>query len=244
MSRSRRVYHPDAREGTELELSEDEAHHVTRVLRLRAGDRVSVFDGLGGEWEATLLSSGPDPARVRIGRACSGVVEAPLAVTIYQGLGRLDRMDWLVQKATETGVRAIRLVTMHRSDSSRGARGRVGRWQRIALEACKQSGRRVIPEICIDDDLPGSPETGTSPWVLDPREEAVPISEVLAGNAPSGGVAIVVGPEGGLTPAETAGLVERGWRRVHLGPRVLRTETAGVVASALALHVWGDLGRI
>ncbi|MDX1388811.1 MAG: RsmE family RNA methyltransferase, partial [Acidobacteriota bacterium] len=141
-------------------------------------------------------------------------------------------------------VRTVRLFAAKRSENARGASGRLDRWHRIALEACKQSGRRVVPEVRVDHDLPGPPGVRAAGWVLDPHGEAVPVGEALAGPAPPAGVAIVIGPEGGLESSEVARLVERGWRRVHLGPRVLRTETAGVVAAALALHAWGDLGRV
>jgi 16S rRNA (uracil1498-N3)-methyltransferase len=242
MTAVRRVWHPGTREGSEIDLSPDESHHVSRVLRLRQGDALRVFDGAGREWEGEVVRSGKAGVRVRVGVEIEDVVESPLPVVVYQALGRLDRMDWVVQKATEAGAGAVCYFASERSESARGAPGRVERWRRIALEACKQSGRRVVPRVELIDAIPGRIPDSALGLLLDPHEDSKPVAGALAGDRPSE-VRIAVGPEGGFSPGERRTLVDGGWSAVGLGPRTLRTETAGLVACAIVLHTWSDLGR-
>jgi 16S rRNA (uracil1498-N3)-methyltransferase len=242
MTRVRRVWHPGAREGHEIDLSSEESHHVSRVLRLREGDSLRVFDGEGREWDGEVVTGKKAGVRVRVGGEVEELVESPLAVVVCQALGRLDRMDWVVQKATEAGASAVSYFASERSESARGAPGRVERWRRIALAACKQSGRRVVPRVELIDTLPGPVPESVLGLLLDPHEESRPVAGALAGD-PLAEVWIAVGPEGGFSPGERRTLVESGWTAVGLGPRTLRTETAALVACAIVLHAWGDLGR-
>lgn len=228
---------PAAREWV---LDRDESHHLSRVLRLQAGDGIAVFDGAGREWEAEIVVPSATAAIVRPGPEIDAPVEPGLEVTLYQGRCRADRFDWIVQKGTEIGVGRFVAVRTARSEPGRDDAKRSRRWERIALEAAKQSGRRRIPGIETLARLPGAPaqEVGI---VLD-AGEAAPLGAVLSRPAPRS-VAILVGPESGLAPEELDALSANGWQRAGLGPRVLRTETAGPIAAALILHAWADLGR-
>ncbi len=243
VSRVRRVLHPGA-SGLDrvIVLDSDESHHVLRVLRLRRGDRLSVFDGRGREWDATLVEEGRAGACIEIGDERSDPVEPPLRVEIFQALCRPDRMEWAIQKATEVGAAAIHPMRTAFSDGPTPSEERLERWRRVAREACKQCGRRRVPDIgpSIAIPVPASPE-GLG-IVLVPSRRAAPIGALLAGARPES-VRLLVGPEGGLDAEELEQLERGGFRLAHLGPRVLRTETAGAVACALVLHAWGDLGR-
>lgn len=242
MDRRRRAHVPVVPdEGALAVLGDDEAHHVARVLRLGPGDPVSVFDGRGREWDAVVVSVDRQGAVVRIGAELDGRVDPTLPIDLFQALCRPERMDWVVQKGTEVGVVAVHPFRASRSSLESVSPERVRRWARIALEAAKQSGRRVVPTVSEPIAFLPVPPAETCALLLDASEGTPPLGERLAGARPPA-VWIAVGPEGGFEDEELRRLEERGWRRASLGPRVLRTETAGVVASALVLHVWDDLG--
>ena len=224
--------------GAPAALDAEESHHVARVLRLRAGDPLVVFDGRGGEWEATVDAVGRDGVAVVVGAPRPGDPEAALAVTIVQAFVRPERMEWVLQKGTEIGVAAFRIVPAERSEAPPSP-ARLDRYRRIVLEACKQSGRRRLPALEVAA-LEAPPE-GVDAIVLDPALDARPLGEVLQ-TSRAGRVWIAVGPEGGFSDEEIAACAARGWVRASLGPRTLRTETAGAIAAAIVLHVRGDLG--
>jgi 16S rRNA (uracil1498-N3)-methyltransferase len=228
--------------GALVELSEEESHHVARVLRLREGEVVGVFDGEGREWSGSLLSVG-SRVTVLLGDEKRGGVDPTLPVALWQGLCRPERMDWLVQKGTELGMSSLTPFHAGRSEVGRLSPSRIDRLRRIALEACKQSGRRILPRI--GDLVPLPPQTpgGFEAWLLHPGPGSEPIARRLARRRPEG-VWIAVGPEGGFTGEEAGILNAAGWSPCSLGPRVLRTETAGPVALALALYAWDDLGSV
>ncbi len=226
--------------GSLVDLTEEESHHVAHVLRLRVGDAVGVFDGEGREWFGTLVAVG-GRVTVRLGEERGERVDPTLLVALWQGLCRFERMDWLVQKATELGMASLTPFHAGRSEVGRLSPSRVERWRRIALEACKQSGRRVLPRIGEAVALPPPPPEGVEALLLHPGPGSEPIARRLALRRPEG-VWIAVGPEGGLTTEEADTLAAAGWSPCSLGPRVLRTETAGPVALALALYAWDDLG--
>jgi 16S rRNA (uracil1498-N3)-methyltransferase len=246
MARLWRVYHPTLPEtaGAITELEAAESHHVARVLRLRPGDALAVFDGRGGEWRARIVEGSGGHVLLRLEEPVAGAVEPGLAVTLFQGLCRPERMDWIVQKATEIGVAALEVVATSRAEPASAER-RLERWRRIALEACKQCGRRRFPLLEARAALPGSATEGPAALLLDTGSDAPPLAEALeaAGeDVVARGVWLAVGPEGGFTAPEVAAALEAGWRRAGLGPRTLRAETAGIVAAAIVLHLHGDLG--
>ena len=235
-----RVVHPGLDpSASEIRLADDEAHHVARVLRLKPGDRIGVFDGVGNEWHAVLVEVGPGGVVARVGDPCIDPVEPDLEVTLFQSLCRPDRFEWILQKGTEIGVRTFRPVIAGGSDRARMTDNRAARWRRIVVEACKQSGRRRVPAIEPPMPILEARPSGVG-WVLD-RADASPLADALAERPRS--VSLLVGPESGLSGDELGALERAGWVRVSLGPRVLRTETAGAIATALVLHAWSDLGR-
>jgi len=241
-----RIYTPAAlRTGTTHTLPESAAAHVSRVLRLAAGDPITLFDGSGTDYDAVLRVVTRSGVSAEIGEARKVHRESPLAVTLLQGISRGTRMDTVMQKATELGVRAIQPVLTERSvvrlDAERSL-SRLEHWQRIVISACEQCGRSIVPEVrparSLDDALTGL-EPGTAGLTLDPAGTA-PLHQLL-GTASR--VALAVGPEGGFTANEIATLTDAGFRGLRLGPRILRTETAPLVALAILQFERGDLGE-
>ena len=239
-----RIYTPDAlRTGTTHVLPEAAAVHVMRVLRLAAGDPITLFDGTGTDYEAVLkvVARTGVTADVGVGRRVDH--ESPLDVTLLQGISRGPRMDTVVQKATELGVRTLQPVLADRSvvrlDAERGE-ARLGHWQRIVISACEQCGRSVLPQVLptrsLDDAL-AALEPGTVGLTLDPRGDGA-LGNLL-GTARR--VALAIGPEGGFTDDEIRTLTDAGFRGLRLGPRILRTETAPIAALAILQYAQGDL---
>lgn len=242
MERDRRVHHPGVRgPGEELELSPEESGHLLRVLRLRRGDSLAVFDGAGREWRATLLDARGTVARIQVEEERTEPVESPLDVVLFQGLCRPERMEWIVQKGTEIGLRAVVPFAAAHSGVPRPGPARMERWRRVAREACKQCGRRRVPDVL--DPLPELPPPRSRglALVLDAGPRSRPLASYLAAPPPPE-VHLAVGPEGGFSDAEIEERIAAGWWPAALGPRVLRTETAGIVAAALVMSAWGDLG--
>ncbi|MEO8223252.1 MAG: 16S rRNA (uracil(1498)-N(3))-methyltransferase [Gammaproteobacteria bacterium] len=240
-----RIYTPEAlRSGTTHRLPESAAAHVTKVLRLAAGDPITLFDGTGTDYPAVLRIVARGGVSAEVGAAQATASESPLAVTLLQGVSRGPRMDLIMQKATELGVRTIRPVLTERSvvrlDAERGA-ARLSHWQRIVISACEQCGRSVLPVV-----LPACPlaealadlEPGTVGLTLDPAGENRLDNLLGTGKR----VALAIGPEGGLTEGEIRSLTKAGFLGLRLGPRILRTETAPLAALAILQYARGDLG--
>ncbi|MEO1574559.1 MAG: 16S rRNA (uracil(1498)-N(3))-methyltransferase [Pseudomonadota bacterium] len=227
-------------DGAQLDLPDETGHYVNRVLRLAAGDELIVFNDAGAH-RATLLNVKGTHASVQVGAALEAVSASPLKCRLIQGLSRGQRMDYSVQKATELGVQRISPVITARCvvrlDERRAAK-RVAHWQAIAVSACEQSGRTDVPVIDPPIRLTALlKDAPTDLAVLDADDGARYADWSLASDS----LSLVIGPEGGLTKDETTALIDRGAARWRMGPRVLRTETAGVVALALAQARWGDL---
>ena len=225
--------------GARVELDPEESHHAARVLRLKAGDALAVFDGKGGEWAASIEASSRDRVTVVVGAPRAGLVEPGLRVVLFQALTRPEKLEWVLQKGTEVGVSAFRLVASDRVEVPPPSPARLHRYARIVMEACKQSGRRRLPSLA-----PGAldaPPEGVVAIALALGEGVATLGKVLAA-PPAEEVWLAVGPEGGFSDPELQALTASGWRLASLGPRVLRTETAGAIAAAIVLHAWGDLG--
>lgn len=225
----------------EIELPAEQAHYLTRVLRLKADAPLIVADGAGGEYDARLLAGGPRGARLALDGYRRIDRESPLALELVLGVSRGERMDLAVQKAVELGVTDLTPVLTARSvvqlDAARAAR-RQAHWAGIARSACEQCGRNrlvaVATPVALDEWLAAAPRRGV---VLDPDAERA-LADVAA---PAGPFSMLVGPEGGLAPAEVTAAAAAGLQRVHLGPRTLRTETAALAAVCSAQLLWGDL---
>ena len=230
--------------GERVTLPEAAGHHVTRVLRLGAGDVLTIFDGCGGEYGATIARASRSVVEVDVGAHEAVDRESALVVELGQGICKGDRMDLVVRKATELGVRAIRPVVCERSvvklDPVRAER-RIAHWRAIAVHAAQQSGRTRVPEVAGVEGLDAwlaRPDAGAG-IVLSPRAEAS-LSD-LAPPAPAMPVRLLVGPEGGLAPREVERARSAAFTELRLGPRVLRTETAALVALSVLQACWGDL---
>jgi 16S rRNA (uracil1498-N3)-methyltransferase len=226
--------------GAQFALGEDAAQHVAKSLRLKAGDSIVVFDGRGGEYDATIQRIDRDRVDVKVGALRATERESRLALGLVQGLPEADKMDWIIQKATELGVAWIQPVTCERSVvrlvGERAAR-REAHWRRVAVAATEQCGRTRVPEVRPTLNFMSwlAVPVDTPRWMLDPAAEPL----VARGPAPSP-LELLVGPEGGFSERERELLATRGAIGVSLGPRVLRTETAPVAALAAIHALWGD----
>ena len=226
--------------GRTVDLDPAAAHHATRVLRLAVGDALTLFDGTGGEYAATLVRADKRGASVRVERFVPVERESHLALTLAQGIVASDAMDSAIRKATELGVTAIQPLITARSapmgDGERAAK-RVAHWRQIATAAAEQSGRNRIPEIhspcSLADWLPAW--AGTGIVFLPEAERAI---AALAPPAPP--LAVMIGPEGGFDARESAAAKAQGFHPLRLGPRVLRADTATAAAIAVVQSAWGD----
>lgn len=228
--------------GTEIALPAQAATHVARVLRLRTGDRVSLFNGDGNDYAAELVAVGPRETRARILQSRANGSESPLRIVLAQALARGEKMDWIVQKATELGVAEIVPLVTARSevklDESRASK-RLEHWRAVAISACEQSGRARVPMIAGVRPLRAWLETldgSAARLALLPEGNITP----RALGAPGQAITLAVGPEGGFDEADVSSLRNAGFGGLALGPRVLRTETAGVAAIAALQALYGD----
>ncbi|MGH7390814.1 MAG: 16S rRNA (uracil(1498)-N(3))-methyltransferase [Candidatus Rokuibacteriota bacterium] len=237
---------PDRVDGDRVTFDRDETRHMRAVLRLGPGDVVVAGDGRGHDYTVRVEALGETATGTIVGAAASPA-EPPLAVTLVQGVPKGDKMELIVRAVTELGVArvwpALTERTIVRLEPSRW-RERARRWQRVAREACKQSGRAVVPDV----ELPRP----IGDWLAEARHElrlclwegqAPPLAVVLAAaTRPPTTVAVLVGPEGGLARREVDAARAAGWSPASLGPRILRTETAGPAIIAILQHAFGDLG--
>ena len=219
------------------------AYHVARVLRMRPGAPLVVFDGSGMDYPAEITAVEGNKVLVRLRGQIPGTGESPLRITLVQGVSRGERMDWTLQKATELGVAAIAPVLTARSvvrlDEKQAAKKQI-HWQAIAVGACEQCGRSRIPAVGTPMSLReyfGTVRKDGMRLVLSP---SAPGSLAGIASLPAK-VELLIGPEGGLDDDEITAAQKAGFMPVRLGPRVLRTETAAVVAMTVLQALWGDL---
>ncbi len=226
--------------GTQLMIEGSVAHHLLRVLRTQIGMPLIVFDGLGGEYAAQVIATERQAITVRVDEKHSINRESSLQITLLQGVARGERMDYSIGKAVELGVTHIQPLMLARSqglDTKRLVR-KQQHWQAIAQSAAEQSGRTVVPSVASVDRLDHWLRLGKS---YDLKLVLHPGSEQPLSNADRpGSIALLVGPEGGLSEAEVAMASESGFLPLSLGPRILRTETAGMAALAVLQAYWGD----
>lgn len=232
--------------GARVRLEGVAAAHVTRVLRLGVGDAVTLFNGDGSDYPARIAGLGRGSVEADVSRPVAARGESPLAVTLVQGIARAERMDLVLQKATELGVAAILPVATARSVVRLDAESRQRKrahWQGVAVAACEQCGRARVPKV-------GEP-TPFASWLAEPPRGAARLllapDATLALNAAATGstsIELLVGPEGGLEDSERDAALAAGFRACRLGPRVLRSETAAIAAIAVLQAVAGDLGGV
>jgi 16S rRNA (uracil1498-N3)-methyltransferase len=230
--------------GARIELPRELAHHLGRVLRLADGATVSLFDGSGPTWLARLELAGGGPATAEVLVPLDDDRESPLRVVLGQGLSSGDRMDITVQKAVELGIAGIApLATARAVVKLAGDRAERRRehWQRIAISACEQCKRSVVPAVepvmALRNWL-GSLPADAPKWLLCAHQGQRPAD--LPRPVPGQTGYLLAGPEGGFTDEERALAIDAGFVPLHLGPRVLRTETAALAALAAMQVVWGD----
>lgn len=233
----------DLAAGHTCQLDDNAAQHVGRVLRMQPGQELLLFNGDGHDYQATIVEAGKKQVTVEVTDNTPNTSESPLHITLGQTLSKGDRMDYAVQKAVEMGVTRIVPLTTERCDVKlKGDREdkRLRHWQQVAISAAEQCGRARVPEILpvmTPEQWFAEAETCDLKLVLHHRTE-----QSLDSLARPTSVALMIGPEGGLTADEIASAEQAGFLPVALGPRVLRTETAPVAAMALCQWLWGDVG--
>ena len=244
-----RVYTPDllSTDATVV-LSAMPSAHLIKVLRLRAGAKAVLFNGDGLDYLCEILLAKPEAAQLRVLSAQPAALESPLKITLIQAICRGDKMDWVLEKATELGVTHVIPVQSERSEvqlDSERANKRREHWQRIIVSACEQSGRAFVPQVealqTLSNRLSGE-ISAAAKLVLEPSGAPISIaSNLLARGLTS--VALAVGPEGGWSERDLAQLTLGGFSAVAIGTRVLRTETAGIAAISVMQAFCGDFAR-
>ncbi|WP_026377431.1 16S rRNA (uracil(1498)-N(3))-methyltransferase [Aestuariibacter salexigens] len=238
-----RIYHSQLLSSdSQIALEKDAVNHVVNVLRLKPGHPVVLFNGDGNEYSGSLVHTDKRSATVNIDAKLSLSVESSLSIHLAQGVSKGDRMDWAIQKAVELGVNDITPVITERCavklPPERWEKKR-GQWQKIAIGACEQSGRNVVPDI--------HPVISVSEWMQQSTNQLRLILQPKSTHRlrqlslPTGGVRLLIGPEGGLSDQEMYSAEQCGFHGVDLGPRILRTETAAVAAIATLQAMYGDL---
>ncbi len=225
---------------TTLELEPGPAHHVAKVLRMTAGRELILFNGGGGEYAATIVAAGKRQVTVAVGDYSEPRTESPLHTELAIGLSRGERMDWVIQKATELGVTRIQPTLTERTEVKlQGDRlaKRMEHWQQIIVSACEQCQRNILPQLLEPVSLQQLLESSTASlkYVLHHRTD-----RQLKDTGQPDSVCLLVGPEGGLSDNEIALALQHDFKALSLGPRVMRTETAPVAALAIMQFHWGD----
>jgi 16S rRNA (uracil1498-N3)-methyltransferase len=225
-------------------LSAEDAAHALRVLRLQRGDEIAVCDNEDWEYSATVAETGKNQVTVRLGAGRPLGAEPQTKITLYQGVPKAGKMEYLVQKGTEIGISCFVPVFFGRCVVKPGNKDKASRYERVAYEAAKQAHRGRIPRVGeamryekMLEEL-GRHQLVLAAWE---EEKARSVREALTAAPHAKDIAVVIGPEGGLEPHETQAMKEAGARVITLGPRILRTETAGAVLAAMILYERGDM---
>jgi 16S rRNA (uracil1498-N3)-methyltransferase len=241
-----RVYIPPERiTGEQIALQSREARYILTVLRLGPGDEVTVFDGAGNEYRTELTEDYESGMYLAIQEGARPERESPLQITLGQALLKGERMKFVIQKATELGAaRIIPLITARTIPLVEGEREslRIERWQRIAQEAAKQSGRAIVPQIEAIHELAEFLAQGTGMRLMLWEGEPAPLREVVKNIDAQAGITLLIGPEGGFSEEEVTAAQAQGFLVAGLGQRVLRAETATLSVLSIIQHLFGDLG--
>ena len=231
--------------GDTLELSDDRAHYLTRVLRLSVDAPLYIFDGLGREYHAHISDCGKKHCSIEVGEMRSGDDrQSPLHTHLGIALSKGDRFDWVLQKATELGVNTITPLLTERVElrlKGERAQKKQSHWQGIVESACEQSGRRWLPELNTPQSLEQWLSSNEADLKLGLAPDFPDHNADLKTLATPGRLSLLIGPEGGLDATEIESAVNKGALAWQLGPRILRTETAPVTALSIVQHLWGDL---
>lgn len=235
--------------GDTIKITGEDFDHIKKVLRLKPNDKVTVNDRSGTDYEVLIENFESDFVKTRLLSSLKNNSEPPINVTLYQGVPKSDKMDLIIQKSVELGVREIVPVITHRTivkfDGQKDVKKKLERWNRIALEASKQSERGFVPNVrepvsfldaikCVK-----TCDLGIIPYE---KEKEKGIMTLLKDNKEAKSIAFFVGPEGGFTDEEIINAMENGLKSVTLGPRILRTETAGIAVLSILMYELGDVG--
>lgn len=243
-----RFYVPQPRiEKGMLKIEGDEVRHIRKVLRLKAGDEIIVFDGLGKEFEGAIVEEGLSSVVIKIQNIFSSKRDSPLEVTLAQSLLKGEKMDYLIQKATELGVKEIIPFFSSRSvpllEKSKKLK-RHHRWEKIAIEASKQCGRGVVPKIESLQDYSDMLQTDSpdSLRLILWEKEGIKLKEILERLKEKKKIFFIIGPEGGFSQLEVDEAKKTGFIPVTLGRRILRAETASLCFLSILQYEKGDIG--
>lgn len=227
--------------GTSVCLDERASHHLSRVLRCKSGDPLIVFNGRGSQCDALVENIGKKQVTVTLREQTQPPTESPLQTHLGIGISKGDRFDWVLQKSTELGVTSITPLLTERTEfrlKAERLEKKLYHWQQILISACEQCGRNVIPRL--------NPPLSLSEWVTASQASLKLVLHhrsscgLDTGESP-GSVALLIGPEGGLSDSEIGVAEQAGFKALTLGPRVLRTETAPLAALAVIQSLWGDV---
>lgn len=226
--------------GETIQLEESASHHLSKVLRMQPGRELVLFNGAGGEFAATIHEVSKKYVAVSVQEHSIDNRESPLELELAIGISRGERFEWVLQKATELGVTKITPLITERTEvkvSGERVEKMHERWQQILISACEQCQRNLLPQLSAPIQISAwlSQVNADLRFVLHHRD-----SKSLPAEKKPASVALLIGPEGGLSEREIAHALEQGFNALTLGPRVLRTETAPVAAISLVQYLWGD----
>ncbi|MCP2240585.1 16S rRNA (uracil(1498)-N(3))-methyltransferase [Thermoanaerobacterium thermosaccharolyticum] len=228
-------------------INGDDAHHIINVLRFKIGTKLIISNGKN-QYIVTILDIENSSVILKIIEEYNQVVESPINITLYQGLPKSDKMDLIIQKCTEIGIKKIVPVETEFSTikiKEKNIYNKINRWKKISLEASKQSGRSIVPDVLVPVGFKDALESlNEFDLCLIPyeKETNMRLKDVLKKNFNAKNICVFIGPEGGFSENEIMAAIEYGAIPVTLGPRILRTETAGIVTSSIILYELGDLG--
>ncbi|MDF1645687.1 MAG: 16S rRNA (uracil(1498)-N(3))-methyltransferase [Legionellaceae bacterium] len=226
-----------------VELSEPASHHVLRVLRMRASESLTLFCGDNQEFSARIIIVKKHRVTVRIEGVQTMNRESPCIIHLAQGIAKKEHMPFIIQKAVELGVASITPLITHHSavkHNPKQLQKKHAQWSSIAIGACEQSGRNILPPIhpsCTINNYLEACDT-SNPYILDPKAD---ITWKDLSMQPAGDITLLIGPEGGLSPQEISTAKQAGFKGISLGPRILRTETATLAALSVLQALLGDL---
>ncbi len=230
-------------------ITGEDVSHIKRVLRLKCGDTLQVCDGMGTDYTVRIENFEKDCIIAGVISSGENNAEPPIDIILFQGIPKSDKMDFIIQKSVELGVRSIIPVSTDRTvvkiANEKDARGKTGRWQKIALEASKQCNRGIIPHIgmpvSFEDALKQASKTAELCIIPYEKEKGGFLKPVIK-DSKTKRIAVFVGPEGGFTENEVRRALDFNIRAVTLGPRILRTETAGIAVISILMYELGDVG--
>ncbi|PHO08352.1 16S rRNA methyltransferase [Thermoanaerobacterium thermosaccharolyticum] len=240
------VKNEDIKDGI-ARINGDDAHHIINVLRFKIGTKLIISNGKN-QYIVTILDIENSSVILKIIEEYNQVVESPINITLYQGLPKSDKMDLIIQKCTEIGIKKIVPVETEFSTikiKEKNIYNKINRWKKISLEASKQSGRSIVPDVLVPVAFKDALESlNEFDLCLIPyeKETNMRLKDVLKKNFDAKNICVFIGPEGGFSENEIMAAIEYGAIPVTLGPRILRTETAGIVTSSIILYELGDLG--